>query len=107
MTFALVHLVRVIDGDTVVLDFELGFDVTTTVHCRLFGINAPELHDPDPVVRARAEAAKSHLSLLLVAPIGATVNGQDKYGRWLVWLTSNGVNVNQAMIDGGFAVKYP
>jgi micrococcal nuclease len=38
---------RVIDGDTVVLDIDLGFHVTITEHIRLLRVDCPELNTPE------------------------------------------------------------
>ncbi len=55
-------LVRVKDGDTAVLDVDLGFDVHAHISARMMGYNAPELHGPNPL-SAQAAAVKL-LSLL-------------------------------------------
>jgi micrococcal nuclease len=41
------RLNRVIDGDTYVLDIDLGFHVWTTQHIRLLGIDCPERNTPE------------------------------------------------------------
>lgn len=110
-------VVRVIDGDTAVLDVDLGFYLTCRMSCRLYGINAPELHAPDP---APGEAARDRLAELL--PAGQTVAvwsvKPDKYaGRFdgVVWLPSTLTrvpswpapgSVNSLMLDAGLAVPY-
>jgi endonuclease YncB( thermonuclease family) len=70
-------VVRVIDGDTVELDVDLGFGVTLTRQSfRLAGCNARELHDPG------GGEARAHLTGCL--PSGAKVLlssvRNDKYG---------------------------
>ena len=56
------RITRVIDGDTVEAEIDLGFRVSLEVVLRLVGINTPEVHGPD---RPRGLAAKGHLSELL------------------------------------------
>lgn len=99
-------LIRVIDGDTVHLNVDLGCDVNINMTCRLYGINAPEM---------RTEAgplAKEHLiKLLSEAPDSLILytikDKKEKYGRYLAILsTSYYGNVNQCMINHGFAVAY-
>lgn len=80
-------VVRVIDGDTVVLNVDLGFRTRHESAFRLYGIDAPEVNTAGP----EGEAARDHLRSLL--PVGRRVyietrKSADKYGRWLatVWL---------------------
>ena len=100
---------RVIDGDTVVVDIDVGFHVWLRAqHIRLAHINAPELPS------AAGKAAVLHLLTLLgpwLTPPQVTLqtikDRQDKYGRYLgVFVTSAGVNVNEAMVAAGHAVPY-
>ena len=101
-------ILRVIDGDTVEVQIDLGFDLSFKSSVRLKGINAPELSG---VTKAAGLTAKSYLSGLL--PIGGQVTvhtdyhrERDKYGRVLGTFWVNGINVNQAMLDAGHAVPY-
>lgn len=110
------------DGDTVTLDVDLakkitGKDKTFGFHVyaeqgrlrfhnatRLYGINAPELATPQGVTAAQALQAR--------LPVGSPVllttwlNQNDKYGRVLGRVEQNGVDVNQWMVDGGYAVVW-
>lgn len=56
------RLIRVVDGDTVELNVDLGFDVHTHIKVRLDGYNAPELHGPN---RDQALIASKQLDDLL------------------------------------------
>ncbi len=99
---------RVVDGDTVWLFVDLGFNVTVHLDFRLNGINAPELHGP---TQAAGQASKTALEALLVgAAIEIKSTKSEKYGRWLASIIAiaNGkrVDVNQAMIEQGFAKPY-
>jgi micrococcal nuclease len=94
---------RVVDGDTVVLDVDVGFDVWIKAKCRLARINAPEM---------REEAGYKSLLRLreMVAQVGdnvwrAEIVGRDKYGRWLLNLyVSGGTCINDMLVKEGFAV---
>ena len=83
---------RVIDGDTVVLEIDLGFKIFHIMSCRLVGVNAPELNAKDEVVKLAAVESKEYLMSLL--PVGKEITIKstrlDKYGRALVWM--DGVN---------------
>jgi endonuclease YncB( thermonuclease family) len=117
-------LVRVIDGDTVVLslrrtivaeiDFgfyvkdKLSLDKTAEVTFRLKGINTPEVVGEN---KAAGLAAKAFLTDLLVGkPLRVVSYKADKYGRWLadIFVGVDGVekNANQLLIEAGHAVPY-
>lgn len=103
--------IRVIDGDTVVLDIDLGFHVTLRQTVRLAGINTAELHSANPVEREKAIKARDAITIMLVMAklvIARTEKpyAEDKYGRMLAWLTADGVDVNAALVGRGLAVKY-
>jgi micrococcal nuclease len=80
------EVVRVIDGDTIVLNIDLGFKVFWKVSCRLHGINCPELHSSNSEERLRANASKEYT--VSKALVGSSVLIEsvslDKYGRPLV-----------------------
>jgi endonuclease YncB( thermonuclease family) len=120
-------LVRVIDGDTVVLrleksytqDVDFGFYIvdqmvlkkSTTMHFRLKGINTPELNATDPAVRQKAQEAKARVEDLLTGvPLRVLTYKPDKFGRWLadIFVPSEGgeIHVNQLLITEGLAVPY-
>jgi micrococcal nuclease len=94
---------RVVDGDTVNLTIDLGFRLTYTANCRLAGINAPEMN---------TEEGKTALVALMVMLTDNFVNknpvldiqstGLDKYGRPIVRIG----NINDKMVEGGYATKY-
>lgn len=67
---------RVVDGDTIYVKLDVGFDLTVYARCRVYGINAPE------VGTDAGKAAK--LFALAVLPVGTPVkvvsHGWDKYG---------------------------
>ena len=112
------------DGDTLGVDLDLGFAVAVTTRslvsgnrlltCRLYGINAPELEVRDPVTGKFVQnpdgyAARDYLTSLVPAGTAVRVvsHGWDaKEGRFdgSVTRASDGLGVNQAMIDSGHAV---
>lgn len=96
-------VLRVLDGDTIEADIDLGFDMHYIAKVRLAGINAPEMKTP------QGAPAKAHLANLLTNQnlvITTKINKEfEKYGRVLGEITINGVSINQQMITEGFAVK--
>lgn len=92
---------RVVDGDTVLLMIDLGFDVHHRMKCRLARINAPEMKTPHG-----PEAKQRLAELLAVGTVMIRSTALDKYGRALVEILADGVNVNDAMLSGGHAEAY-
>ena len=77
-------VVRVCDGDTVVVDIPEYPDIIgKSIRVRLAGVDAPELRHRDPVVRHAAEAAREALAALLPAGTAVTLTQlkRDKYFR--------------------------
>jgi endonuclease YncB( thermonuclease family) len=96
---------RVVDGDTLDLQLDLGFGVFTRQRVRLLGINAPE-HNTDDGKKA------IDFVTAWVAEHGPqfTVRTQkdkkEKYGRYLATVLSDTAELGQALIDAGLAVPY-
>jgi len=100
---------RVVDGDTVWLEVDLGFHVRVTLEFRLEGLNTPEVLGPQ---KTAGLAAKDELSRLLgLGDLRVVSSKTEKYGRYLATLyvtptNQPEINVNQALLDGGFAKPY-
>ena len=103
------RVTRVIDGDTVKAEIDLGFHVTFTATLRLTGINAPETCGTE---RPQGLAATRYLESLLDDLTGEnrelTIRTKQdltgKYGRYLAELIAGAVNLNQALVAAGHAV---
>ena len=80
-----IRVTRVVDGDTVDADIDLGFRVHTNKRIRLYGFNAPESRTRDKEEKKRGLAAKKRLQQLLdAAPeVHLRSHGTGKYGRVL------------------------
>lgn len=97
---------RVVDGDTVDLQVDLGCDIRLDMRCRLDGINAPEKNT------AAGKASKAWVEKTL--PVGSDVvvqtvkDKKEKYGRYLavVFLPDESVSINDQMIAQGLAKAY-
>lgn len=97
-------LVRVTDGDTVVLQVDLGFRLTATMPFRLLGINAPEMSVP-----AGRVSRQWVIDWFAANPVFtvATAKDPEKYGRWLgVIHPYSGVSLNEALVGAGMAQPY-
>lgn len=98
-----VTLVRVIDGDTVVVDIDLGMRMWAKgVPVRLAGINTPERGQP-----GYADATAKLRELTAGKSIALHSHEWDKYGRIVGTLFADGVHVNQAMLASKMAALYP
>lgn len=81
-------------------------DGWTVVHesMRFFGINAAEHGTPS------GDAATAYLKTLLapgdVVTVDTVKDEQEKYGRYLVTVVKDGVNINQRMVDSGHAAVW-
>ena len=104
---------RVIDGDTVDLDIDLGFKTYLhDVRCRLIGIDTPESRG-----KKKCEAGLQAKELVTQELTGQTVRirsykdetvdiNSDSFGRWLVRIYLENKDYNQSLIDRGYAVPY-
>ena len=109
-----VKVLRVIDGDTIDVDIDLGFDTTLTKkRIRLYGIDTPESRTRDKEEKVRGLLSKEHL--LLKCPIGGYVtlksHGVGKFGRILGELFEynkheDSLSINQQMCDEAYAAPY-
>jgi micrococcal nuclease len=104
-------IVRVVDGDTVDVDIDLGFEVTLKKQrIRLIGIDAPETRSKDQEEKALGLASKAHLESLL--PIGSRQHllsreyhgERGKYGRILGDFKMADGTLTEFMLRGGHAV---
>lgn len=105
-------VVRVIDGDTLVLNLDLGMGLT--IHnqvIRLYGINAPEMHGPAADAGQRAAHALEMLVRSVPLIVQTFKDKGDKYGRLLAKVYAKDALglwtcVNDDMVVNGFAVVY-
>jgi micrococcal nuclease len=111
-------VVRVIDGDTIVCDIDLGFDTwIRNEHVRLLGINTPEVRTRDLIEKEAGLEAKMYVEKFLKLHDNKVVletayDSGGKYGRTLakVWVsdfdTDVMVNLNEKLLDEGLAIAY-
>lgn len=104
-------LIRVIDGDTLVLSVDLGFYTSRTETFRLYGVNTPELRSIDPGERVSALEAKEFVTRQLtdrILTIKTIKDKEDKYGRMLalVFIENDDESVNNKLVSTGLAVPY-
>lgn len=96
-------MIRVVDGDTLHLDVDLGFDIKRKDAFRLYGLNAPEMSTEAGLAAKEWLIAKLTEGVLIIT---THKDRREKYGRYLATLWIDQKNVNQAMIEEGHAVPY-
>ena len=102
------ELERVVDGDTVDVTLDLGFDVKLhKQRVRLHGIDPPESRTRNLAEKKLGLAAKERLKELCVGRFKVKSLGKGKYGRVLgIPYTEDGQDICQLLIDEGHAVEY-
>ena len=105
---------KVLDGDTVEIDLDLGFNTTlANQKVRLLGIDTPESRTTNKEEKVRGALSKKKLQEKL--PVGCSVkiithkndNNDDKFGRILgEFILDDGTNLNKWMIENNYAVPY-
>ena len=103
-------ITKVIDGDTVDLDIDLGFGITVSHRIRLKDINAPETKTLDLEEKNKGIQARLWLEKEL-SRSGEWIietTKEDKYGRMLgtLYLIGDPVTVNERMLNEGIAKPF-
>ena len=105
-----VKVLRVVDGDTVDVDIDLGFGVwMRKQRIRMLGIDTPESRTRDKVEKVYGLAAKAFLKDALKAgpvTLRTVKDGKGKFGRILGEFIVNDVNINEFLILNYHAVSY-
>jgi micrococcal nuclease len=105
------EVTRVVDGDTIKIDLDLGFGVWyRNQRVRLNGIDTPESRTKDKDEKIRGELSKSKLKELIEekrVKITTAINPNDKFGRILGSIeTKDGIKVNEWLVANNYAVTY-
>ena len=107
------NLLKIVDGDTIDVDLDLGFSVVLKKQrIRLYGINTPESRTRDLEEKRYGLAAKARLRELLEAAETIVVKtaidkkARGKYGRILGTIYADDINVNEKLLEEGHAIEY-
>ena len=105
---------KVVDGDTVEIDLDLGFNIIlVNQKVRMSGIDTPESRTANEEEKKRGMLSKKKLAEKL--PVGSwqkiqtmkADSNDDKFGRILgVFIMEDGMSLNQWLIDNNYAVLY-
>lgn len=112
---------RIVDGDTVDVTIDLGFDILFKTRVRLYGINTPETRTRDLEEKERGLAAKDRLNEIINKALHMRHNlilqtkEKGKFGRYLGVLivedsrpdhANERTNINQQLVEEGHAEEY-
>ena len=115
--FRVTKINRVVDGDTIDVTIDLGFDLAKKERVRIAGVDTPEKRTRDKEEKALGidatnwmkeklnEALKGDDNLVIRTEL---VGGVGKYGRLLGWLYigDEDLSINEQMIAEGYAWAY-
>ena len=115
--FRVIEINRVLDGDTIDVTIDLGFDLYKKERVRVAGVDTPEKRTKDLEEKALGKDATNWLKEKLEGAVAGDddlvirtelVGGVGKYGRLLGWLYigDGDVSLNEQMIEEGYAWAY-
>lgn len=106
-------LYKVVDGDTIDVDIDLGFNISYYQRVRLAGIDTPESRTTDKNEKILGLEVKKRLDEILKAATKIVIRTEkpdstEKYGRILGWIfiDDQKTSVNEQLIKDGFAWEY-
>jgi micrococcal nuclease len=104
---------KVVDGDTIDADIDLGFDISLTKRIRLAGIDTPESRTTDAYEKKLGLEVKDWLKHRLEGAKDILIKTElpdstEKYGRIIGHLYINGevTSINNQMVAEGYAWEY-
>ena len=115
--FRVTEINRVLDGDTIDVTIDLGFDLYKKERVRIAGVDTPEKRTRNLEEKALGIDATEWLKAKLEGTLAGDdelsvrtelVGGTGKYGRLLGWLYigDDSVSLNEQMIEFGYALAY-
>jgi micrococcal nuclease len=107
------QVIKVVDGDTIDVDIDLGFSISYSQRLRLAGIDTPESRTTDKLEKSLGIESKEYLKSKFKDAKDIVVrtekpDSSEKYGRILGWVYVNGdsKSLNEQMIEDGYAWGY-
>ena len=107
------QVLKVVDGDTIDVVIDLGFDISYTSRVRLAGIDTPESRTTDSREKILGLEVKEYLKKALdgandIVIRTEKVDSSEKYGRILGWLFINRQtdSLNTELVNKGYAWSY-
>ena len=107
------EVLKIVDGDTIDADIDLGFDISLTKRVRLNGIDTPESRTTDLKEKALGLEVKEWLKHKLEGAKDILIKTQlpdstEKYGRILgnLYINNESLSLNEQMVNAGYAWSY-
>ena len=104
---------NVVDGDTIDVEIDLGFDISFSSRVRLAGIDTPESRTTNKAEKVLGLEAKEYVKSKIkdakeVIIKTEKMDSSEKYGRILGWVFLDGskISINEQMIADGYAWVY-
>ena len=104
---------NVVDGDTIDVEIDLGFDISFSSRVRLAGIDTPESRTTNKAEKVLGLEAKEYVKSKIkdakeVVIKTEKMDSSEKYGRILGWVFLDGskISINEQMIADGYAWGY-
>jgi micrococcal nuclease len=104
---------KVVDGDTIDVDIDLGFNISFAQRVRLAGIDTPESRTKDLREKALGLEVKNKVKSAIDSAKTVIIKTElpdstEKYGRILGWVYLDGAakSLNEQLIDEGYAWGY-
>ncbi len=107
------EVLKIVDGDTIDADIDLGFDISLTKRVRLNGIDTPESRTTDLKEKTLGLEVKEWLKHKLEGAKDILIKTQlpdstEKYGRILgnLYINNESLSLNEQMVNAGYAWSY-
>lgn len=95
------YCINVVDGDTIDVDIDVGFDFSTVQRLRLEGIDTPERNEP-----GYGTAKQFVIDKCYGREIQVVTYKKDSFGRWISTVFVDGENLNELLLQKGLAVVF-
>ena len=102
-------IIKIVDGDTVDVDIDLGFDVwVRRQRIRLFGVDTPECRTRNKAEKAHGMLAKKYVQKALIVgrTYALTTKEKGKFGRFLGEFKTGKGAITKLLIKERLAVPY-
>ena len=107
------QVTKIVDGDTIDVDIDLGFSISYAQRLRLAGIDTPESRTLDKLEKSLGVESKDYLKskfkdAKVIVVKTEKPDSTEKYGRILGWIYIDGntKSINEQMIEDGYAWGY-
>jgi len=107
------EVTKVVDGDTIDVDIDLGFNISYAQRVRLAGIDTPESRTKDLREKALGLEVKDKIKKAIDSAKTVVIKTElpdstEKYGRILGWVYLDGAakSLNEQLIEDGYAWSY-